>query len=198
MSHMVRRTQAERSGATTAQLVEAAWELFGRHGYAGASIDVVAAAAGVTKGAAYHHFPGGKTALFRAVFVRHQELLATALAEAGAAAPDPRAALLAGARTFLEHCLDPAFRRVVLLDGPSVLGWEEVREIQYDHVLRVLREAMEDVTRAEGGTPGPALTARCQLVFGALCEAGMLLARAEDPAATLPVVVGEAGRLLAA
>jgi len=196
MSHMVRRTQAERSGATTAQLVEAAGELFGRYGYAGASLDAVAAAAGVTKGAAYHHFPGGKAALFRAVFVRHQERLATALAEAGARAPDPRAALLAGARTFLEHCLAPAFRRVVLLDGPAVLGWEEVREIEYEHALRVLREAMEQAARAEGATPDAALTARCQLVFGALCEGGMLLARSEDPEGMLPVVAGEAGRLL--
>ncbi|MFC8514428.1 TetR/AcrR family transcriptional regulator [Streptomyces sp. NPDC057257] len=195
---MVRRTQAERSGTTTAQLVAAAEELFGRNGYAAASLDAVAAAAGVTKGAAYHHFPAGKTALFRAVFVRHQERLADALAEAGAAAPDPRAALLAGARTFLEHCLDPAFRRIVLLDGPSVLGWEEVREIEYGHALRVLRAAMEDAVRAEGGTPDTALTARCQLVFGALCEAGMLLARAEDPEVVLPVVVGEARRLLGA
>nr|WSY50599.1 TetR/AcrR family transcriptional regulator [Streptomyces sp. NBC_00886] len=195
---MVRRTQAERSGATTAQLVDAAGELFGRYGYAGASIDAVAAAAGVTKGAAYHHFPGGKTALFRAVFVYHQERLAAALSEAGAAAPDPRAALLAGARTFLEHCLDPAFQRIVLLDGPSVLGWEEVREIEYDHVLRVLREGMEDAVRAEGGTPDTAHAARSLLVFGALCEGGMLLARTVDPAAMLPVVVSEAGRLLGA
>jgi len=191
-----RRTQAERSGATTAQLVDAAGELFGRYGYSGASVAAVAAAAGVTKGAAYHHFPDGKAALFRAVFVRGQERLAASLAHAAVAAPDPRAALLAGARTFLEHCLDPAFQRIVLLDGPSVLGWETVRELQA-RVMDVLRAAMEEAARAEGGgLSGDALAARCQLAFGALCEAGMLLARAEDPVATLPVLVGEADRLL--
>ncbi|MFD6290825.1 TetR/AcrR family transcriptional regulator [Streptomyces sp. NPDC060205] len=193
---MARRTQAERSGATTSQLVDAAAELFGSHGFAGAPLDAVAARAGVTKGAAYHHFPGGKTALFHAVFVRHQAALAEALFRAGAAAPDPRAALRAGARTFLEHCLDPGFQRVVLLDGPSVLGWETVREIEYEHALRVLREAMEHAVREAGGTPDAALTARCQLVFGALCEGGMLLARATDPETMLEVVTGEALKLL--
>ncbi|WUI45666.1 hypothetical protein OHS59_10635 [Streptomyces sp. NBC_00414] len=71
-----------------------------------------------------------------------------------------------------------------------------VREIEYEHALRVLREAMEHAAREEGGTPDAALTARCQLVFGALREGGMLLARAPDPEAMLEVVVGEAVKLL--
>src|SRR2546430_10908949 len=69
---MTRRTQAERTDATTAQLVAAAGQLFGQDGYAATSIDAIAAAAGLTKGAAYHHFPT-KAALFHVVFVHELE-----------------------------------------------------------------------------------------------------------------------------
>ncbi|MFG1704357.1 TetR/AcrR family transcriptional regulator [Nonomuraea sp. M3C6] len=193
---MIRRTQAERSDETTARLVGAARELFGGNGYAVTSIDAIAAAAGVTKGAAYHHF-GGKVALFRAAFVGEQEEVAADLERAAAAEADPWAALRRGARTFLEHCLDPGFRQIVLLDGPSVLGWEAVREIEYAHTLRVLlagmRVAAEDEQADDGDVP-----ARAQLVFGALCEGGMLLARSKDPAADLPRLAAEADRFLEA
>jgi AcrR family transcriptional regulator len=193
---LARRTQAERSDATSSKLVRAAQELFGRNGYAATSIEAVAAAAGLTKGAAYHHFRG-KATLFRAIFDREQQQLAAALERAAAEEPDSWSALLRGCRTFLEHCVDPAFRRIVLLDGPAVLGWERVREIQYAHTLRVLTEGMR-AAAADGHVPDGDLTVRSQLVFGALCEAGMLLARSTDRAAALPVVVAEAERLLGA
>ncbi|NUO98984.1 MAG: TetR/AcrR family transcriptional regulator [Nonomuraea sp.] len=119
---MMRRTQVERSDETTARLVTAARRLFGENGFAETSIDAVAAAAGVTKGAAYHHFTG-KAALFRAAFTRELEEVAAALERAGAREGDPLAALRRGCRTFLEHCLAPGFRQIVLLDAPSVLGW---------------------------------------------------------------------------
>jgi len=199
---MARRTQAERSDATIAQLITAAQHLFGRDGYAATSIDAVTGEAGVTKGAAYHHFEG-KVALFRAVFVREQEQIAAALERVVAEEADPRLALRRGCRTFLEHCLDPAFRQIVLLDGPAVLGWEQVREIQYDHTLRVLTDGMRAAAEAGRVVGGGQVvdrdpTAGSRLVFGALCEAGMLLARSEDPAEALPALAGEAERLLSA
>ncbi|MFF4622022.1 TetR/AcrR family transcriptional regulator [Nonomuraea jabiensis] len=223
---MIRRTQAERSDETTGRLVRAARELFGAHGYAPTSIDAVAAAAGVTKGAAYHHF-NGKVALFRAAFVGEQEEVAAAVERAALSEPDPWAALRRGCRTFLEHCLDPGFRQIVLLDAPSVLGWETVREIEYAHTLRVLLTGLHLAMAGEppvggdeangraagggavvggaadgggvvGGAAGGDLPMRAQLVFGALCEGGMLLARSADPAADLPRLAAEADRFLAA
>lgn len=187
---MVRRTQAERSGATSAQLVEAARLLFARDGYAGTSIDAVAAEAGMTKGAAYHHFDG-KVALFRAVFEQQQSEVAAALEAAAQRAADPMDALVAGARAFLEHCLDPGFRQIVLLDGPSVLGWQGVRALQADHTLRVLRDGLAAV-----GVVGGDFEARCHLIFGALCEAGLFLAGTDHPADALPPVLTEAEHLL--
>jgi AcrR family transcriptional regulator len=193
---MTRRTQAERSDTTTAQLITTAQRLFGADGYAATSIDAVAAAAGVTKGAVYHHF-GGKTALFRAAFVREQEEIAATLERVAFQQSDAWAALRHGCRTFLEHCLDPGFRQIVILDGPSVLGWETIREIEYGHTLRVLLDGMR-LARADGLIADGNLPARAQLVFGALCEGGMLLARADDPVAELPSLAAEADRLLGA
>ena len=193
---MTRRTQAERSDTTTAQLITTAQRLFGADGYAATSIDAVAAAAGVTKGAVYHHF-GGKTALFRAAFVREQEEIAATLERVAFQQSDAWAALRHGCRTFLEHCLDPGFRQIVILDGPSVLGWKTVREIEYGHTLRVLLDGMR-LARADGLIADGNLPARAQLVFGALCEGGMLLARAGDPVAELPSLAAEADRLLGA
>ncbi|MGW4639017.1 TetR/AcrR family transcriptional regulator [Sphaerisporangium sp. NPDC004334] len=191
---MARRTQAERSEETTSRLVAAAQDLFGRDGYAATTIEAVAAAAGVTKGAAYHHF-ATKAALFRDVFVQQQRQVSGLLERSAAAEPDSWSALTRGCLTFLRHCLDPAFRRIVLLDGPAVLGWETVREIEYEHTLRVLTEGMRAAI-AEGRMADGDLPVRAQLMFGALCEAGMLLARTGDPERALPVVAGEAARLL--
>ncbi|MFC4113407.1 TetR/AcrR family transcriptional regulator [Nonomuraea zeae] len=193
---MIRRTQAERSDETTARLVRAARELFGAGGYADTSIDAVAAAAGVTKGAAYHHF-GGKPALFRAAFVAELETVDAELLRVAAEERDPWAALRRGCRTFLGHCLDPGFRQIVLLDGPSVLGWETVRAIEHEHMLRVLLDGLR-LAVAVGQAPDGDLPARAQLVFGALCEGGMLLARSADPAADLPRLAAEADRFLEA
>ncbi|GAA3546087.1 TetR/AcrR family transcriptional regulator [Nonomuraea rosea] len=193
---MIRRTQAERSDETTARLVRAARELFGAGGYAETSIDAIAAAAGVTKGAAYHHF-GGKVALFRAAFVAELETVDGELLKVAAEEPDPWAALRRGCHTFLARCLDAGFRQIVLLDAPSVLGWEAVREIEYEHMLRVLLGGLR-LAVAEGQAPDGDLPVRAQFVFGALCEAGMLLARSADPAADLPRLAAEADRFLEA
>jgi AcrR family transcriptional regulator len=189
-----RLTQAERTEATTGQLLAAAQDLFGRDGYTATSIDAVAAAAGMTKGAAYHHF-AGKPALFRAVFVRVQEQAAAELERTTAEEPDPHSALRRGCATFLERCLDPGFRQIALLDGPSVLGWAEVRAIQAEHTLRVLAAGLR---AAADGKPGGDLAARSHLAFGAMCEAGMLLARADDPAAALASILDETERILGA
>ncbi|MGW0522987.1 TetR/AcrR family transcriptional regulator [Crossiella sp. NPDC003009] len=176
-------------------LIEAGQRLFGRDGYATTSIDAVAAAAAsVTKGAAYHHF-GGKIGLFRAVFV-HQEIeLAAALVRARADASDSWSALRRGCRTFLEHCLDQNVRQIILLDGPSVLGWDTVREIEDQHTLKLLRERLQAAV-ADGWIPADELGIRYRLLFSALCEAGMLLARSEDLEAALAATCEEVDNLL--
>ena len=184
----MRRTQAQRNETTTADLVRTAGTLFGRDGFAATSLEAVADAAGLTKGAVYHHF-AGKTDLFRAVFVRQEQGLAEHIGAAAADAGNPRSALRTGCAAFLQACLDPAVRQIILLDGPAVLGWQEVRAIEDDYLVALLRQGL---TRAH---PTGDVDARTHLLLGALCEAGMLLAR--DPDA-LPALAAEVDILISA
>ena len=120
-----RRTQEERSAATRDALISAARRLWGMRGYAEVGTPEIAAAAGVTRGAMYHQF-ADKTALFLAVLedveARVMRDLARAVAAAGATTP--AAALRAALDGWLTICVDPEVRRLVLLDAPSVLGWQ--------------------------------------------------------------------------
>ncbi|MCU7824075.1 TetR/AcrR family transcriptional regulator [Kitasatospora sp. DSM 101779] len=184
----MRRTQADRSEATTRQIVDAATGHFGTSGYAATSIDGIARTAGLTKGAVYHHFDG-KPALLRAVFARAEEERARRLAEA-AAGLEPWAAVRAGCHAFLDGCLDPAARQILLLDGPAVLGWDEVRAVEAEHSTALLRRGLAKAS------PGSDPEIRTHLLLGALCEAGMLLARATDPTAALAAVGTEIDTLL--
>src|SRR5687768_14440502 len=125
---MSSRTQAERSESTRGALIAAARRLFAERGYADVGTEEIVRAAGVTRGALYHHF-AGKRDVLRAVYEQLEGEIATEVAagvEPGAGIVDT---LSAGAERFLDHCLEPEVQRIVLLDAPAVLGWEEWREI---------------------------------------------------------------------
>jgi AcrR family transcriptional regulator len=190
------RTQAERSQATTLGLVATAQRLFGRDGYAATSIDAIAHESGMTKGAVYHHF-AGKTELFRAVFIHQEQQLAQVIASAAAETTDPWDGVRRGARAFLQACTDRQVRQIVLLDGPTVLGWQGVRALQYEHILKLIQNGLTAAAAQEQIAPGD-ITIRAHLVFGALCEAGMLIARADEPAETLSAVLDQADEMLEA
>src|SRR5215210_3047371 len=101
-----RRTQAERSEATRAALIATARRLFAARGYAAVGTEELVRAAGVTRGALYHHFDG-KADLFRAVFEQLEGEIAERLAADALARPDPWEAMLAGLEMFLDVCLEP-------------------------------------------------------------------------------------------
>jgi AcrR family transcriptional regulator len=186
------RTQSERTEATTAALLDAARELFAQDGYAATSLDAVVAQAGVTKGALYHHF-AGKRELFRAVFDREQERLAIALAEAFTSEQDPWDGLQAACRGFLDVALDAEVQRIVLVDSFSALGFAAVREAEVG-LLESLREALRlsmDAGRLEKRPVEPLAA----ILFGALCEAALTTARAEDERAAHKAVTAELGRV---
>jgi AcrR family transcriptional regulator len=187
-------TQAERRAATTSSLVDAARELFAADGYGATSLDAVALKAGVTKGALYHHFDG-KRQLFEAVFEREVESLTAGLAAAYAREDDPWKALEAGCRAFLEACLEPRLQRIVLLDAFAALGWDGVRERE-SGLLDALELGIEraiDAGRIAKRPAGPLAS----FLFGALCEAAMVVARAERPARAQREAVAELGRIMA-
>jgi AcrR family transcriptional regulator len=171
-------TQAERSEATVQHLLATARELFASNGFAETSIEDIVRTAGVTRGALYHHF-GGKVDIFRAVVEDEAERLAKRLRRAALNEEDPWRQIEAGCIEFLDACLDPAVRQIGLLDAPAVLGWQELREIDLRHSLALLLQGLESAM-AEGKLRRRPPAPLAHVLFGAMCEAGMLVARATD------------------
>lgn len=186
----VKRTQEERSATTREALIEAARRLFAEHGYAGVGTEEIVRAAGVTRGALYHHF-GGKRDLFEAVYERIEAELAQRIATGALAggAAEPVAAMRAGADMFLQACTEPEAQRIVLLDGPSVLGWDRWREIAAEHGLGLIEATLQAAIDA-GAIPAQPVRPLAHVLMGALDEAAMLVARADDPA-RMRVEVGQ-------
>lgn len=178
-----RRTQAERSQATRAALVDAARRLFAERGYAGVGTEEIVRAAGVTRGALYHHF-AGKRELFEAVYERLEAELAERIASGalGSGASAPLEAMRAGAEMFLRACTEPEVQRIVLLDGPAVLGWERWREIGAEHGLGLIEATLGAAIEAEAVAEQP-VRPLAHVLMGALDEAAMLVARSPDPEA---------------
>jgi AcrR family transcriptional regulator len=189
MKDRMPRTQRERSEATTTRLVAAARELFAADGYAATSLDDIVLAAGVTKGAMYHHF-AGKRELFVAVYEREQQRLAERSLSAYARRRDHWSGLHAACRTFLEASLDPGVQRITLLDGPSVLGWERLREVEDRYTVAQLRIGLERAIADDLIAHRP-IEPLVQMLNGAICEAAMLAARSENQPATTRQVLRE-------
>lgn len=176
-----RRTQAERSESTRGALIEAGRALFAERGYAGVGTEEIVRAAGVTRGALYHHFDG-KRELFEAVYERIEVELAERIAAGALAAnaESPMEAMRVGARMFLEACTEPEAQRIVLLDGPSVLGWDRWREIAAEHGLGLIEASLQAAIDT-GAIASQPVRPLAHVLMGALDEAAMLVARAEDP-----------------
>ena len=177
----VKRLRDRQAEATRAQLVSVARELFAAQGYGGTSIEDIARQAGVAKGALYHHF-SGKDALFRAVY---EEVLSEAISSvlaAAAAATDPWASVRAGLSAFLDACLEPSFRRIVVLESVTVLQ-QDVREGDVGRVeLPMLRTVLAPL--ADGQVlAGVAVDPLAHVALGGLYGAALYIARAHDPAA---------------
>ncbi|HVE99187.1 MAG TPA: helix-turn-helix domain-containing protein [Mycobacteriales bacterium] len=174
----VSRTKVEQGELTRAALLTAATEIFTEKGYAETSTEEIVQRARVTRGALYHHF-AGKDALFLAVVERLQDGIRERVVAAAASAADPLARLTAGMETFLDACCEPAVRRIVLMEGPSVLGWAVWHEIDArcgrDLMIRGFKAAMRSghVRRQ----PAEPLT---DLFYGALTQAAMVVAHADD------------------
>ena len=144
----VRRSQAERRAETRRMLISTARRLFAERGYAATGTPDIVAAAGVTRGALYHHFQD-KQALFRAVVEEEHLLLAMSInaASQGEDEPGPVKALIAGSEAFIGAMADPGRRQIMLVDAPAVLGQAAVDEIDARHGMETLvcglRDAME-------------------------------------------------------
>ncbi len=183
--------QAARSAATRAKLIRAARKLFARRGYAGVGTEEIARRAGVTRGALYHQFPA-KEDLFLAVYEQVEQELTEGVVPLLAGTGSPFAALRAGIRVFLEACRAPEVQRIVLVDGPAVLGWERWRSVAEDYGLGLMESAIR--AAIDAGEMAPlAVEPLAHLLMGALDEAALLVVR--DPAGT-DVIAATLERLL--
>ena len=177
--------RAERSEATRGRLVAVARELFAARGYADVGTEEIVARAEVTRGALYHHF-ADKRDLLRAA---HEEVEAGLAEEIGAkiaaeaeAGSNAREVLELGARAFLDACERPEIARIALVEAPAVLGWSEWREIDERYGLGLVTGALE-LGMDQGAIRRQPTKPLAHLLLGAMGEAGMMIANADDPAA---------------
>jgi AcrR family transcriptional regulator len=183
MARAAKNKQDLRSAATRQALIAAARTMFAERGYAGVGTEEIVRAAGVTRGALYHQFRD-KADLFAAVAETAQAEVAHRITS-GAESDGPvdaMTALYAGVRRFLEACADPAVERILLLDGPAVLGWEVWRDLADRYGLGLLQHGLEVAMDAGAITPQP-VAPLAHVLIGALDECALYIARAVDRAA---------------
>ena len=190
----VKSRQEENSAATRTALLKVARKLFAERGYAETATEEVVHRARVTRGALYHHFRD-KQDLFKAVLHEEQLKLASLIKTVALREPDPWLALIAGCHAFLDACLDSAVQQIVLIDAPAVLGWEGWREADASYYLAGVKAAIQAAIDAQL-IPAQAVDPLAHIILGALNEAAMLIAHAEDEDAARRDVSAIADRLL--
>ena len=191
-------TQAERTKATRGRLIATARRLFANKGFAGTSTEEILGAAAVSRGALYHHFPS-KTDLFQATFEAVEDEVTARIVEAATSGgeTDPMKILERGFDAFLDQCVNPEVQRIVMLDGPTVLGldtWHELDERYAFGTLKTVLTLAADSGRIERTAVEPL----SHLLLGAIMQAGMVVARADTPAVAKAAMAESFERLISA
>jgi AcrR family transcriptional regulator len=187
------KKRAEVMEENRAKLVAAARKAFAEKGFSAASMDELTAEAGLTRGALYHNF-GDKRGLLAAVVNQIDSEMASRAKKVGAAHEDEWKGLLAEAEAYIQMALDPEVQRIVLLDGPAVLG-DPSKWPSQDNCLQVTRQAVERLMASGIMKPVDA-EAVARLISGAALNAALWVAASDDAEAVLPKAV-EAFRAMA-
>jgi AcrR family transcriptional regulator len=189
-------TQAERTEATRGKLIATGRILFAEKGFAATSTEDILSASGVSRGAMYHHFTS-KTELFQAVFEAVEDDLTNGVMVTATASgeTDPMRILEAGFDAFLDQCRNPEVQRIVMLEGPTVLGWDTWHELDERYAFGTIKFLL--ARAAESGRVEPeAVDPLSHLLLGAIMQAGMVVARADDPVAAKKAMVASWSKLL--
>src|SRR3954467_14940560 len=170
--------QAERRGATPGGILAAARRLFGTQGFAATTMDEIAEAAHVAKGAVYHHFKT-KEAVFEAVFDQVSRALVQEIDRAVRTEKDVLAAMVAGTQHYFAACAKGPTGQIILRDGPAVLGWERWREIDARHFGGKIPRAIEAAMDA-GLIARQPVEPLARLLLGAVTEAAVACSAGGD------------------
>jgi AcrR family transcriptional regulator len=185
--------QQERREATIASILTVARSAFGRRGFAATTIDSIAEDCGIAKGAVYHHF-ASKEALFTAVMEAVQVDVARApIPPSDARLTDPLDQIAAGVLRYLLATSEPEIRRILLIDGPAVVGWQKWREIDARIFAAAAKPAIQ---RALGAANGAQVDAIVHLVMGSVTEAALVCATSARPKAQARAFVAELRAML--
>ncbi|MEU9332925.1 TetR/AcrR family transcriptional regulator [Streptomyces sp. NPDC048290] len=171
--------RARQRAQTRRTLLREGGRAFAELGYAGVGLAGIVQAAGVTKGAFYHHF-ASKTELFHAVLEEAQEEVGRRVAAAADVHDDPWDRLVAGCGEFLAAATDPDLQRIMLVDGPAVLGWAQWRALDEAASGRHLADALTELIDAGSIAPQP-VEPLVHLLSGAMNEAALWLASTPGP-----------------
>jgi AcrR family transcriptional regulator len=183
-----------RGEATRGQLIAIATRIFAERGYEDASIEAVLREAGVSRGSLYHHF-ASKEALFEAVAEEVETSVGAQTLAAAAGAAGPVEAMRAASVAWIRLAGDPVVRRILLIDGPAVLGWERWRAMEEHHALGGIRTVLEII--AEQGKTRPDLVDPfAHVLLASVNELALLVARSDDKEAAMQSGVDAIDELL--
>ncbi|MFG0213449.1 TetR/AcrR family transcriptional regulator [Brevibacillus porteri] len=174
----MKMSKAEQKQQTMQKLIEVAREMFSRQGYADAAMEDIVKQAGVTRGALYHNF-GSKEGLFEAVLASVQQEIGERVEAEAAKSEDPWQQLILGCLAFVSSTVEHRNKRILLIDGPSVIGWETWRRMDEENSMRHLREQLQ--TMQEQGYLRPvSIDALTHLLSGAMNEAVLWISETSD------------------
>jgi AcrR family transcriptional regulator len=176
-----RNRRVEQGDETRQALVRSAIKLFTEQGYAVASTSDIVAAARVTRGALYHHFPDKQRLFLAALDAVEEDVYGRVGASIVGSEPGTAARIHTGASAFLDACLDPPVQRILLQEGPAVLGWQRWHQMDNPHCARrLLADGIAEAIR-DGLLPRQPAEPLTHLLYGALVQAGLVIAGSENP-----------------
>lgn len=164
--------------ATQAAILEQATALFAERGYASTSLEDVATAAQVTRGAVYHHF-AGKQALFEAVVEQQEQLTIDRIAASMTGHDDAWDAAMAGIDAFMDACVDPVYSTIVWREGMTALGWDGLGACAEKYSLGLIEFSAKALVDA-GYFEGRAFDTTVRMVFHMFGAAAMTIAETTE------------------
>jgi AcrR family transcriptional regulator len=172
-------TRKEMAARTRQRLVATARRLFAENGFFATSTNDIVEAAGVgTRGALYAHFNNREELFLEVLEAIESDLGAKVAANVTGTTWHER--LDQALAAFLDASLEPEVRRILLIDGPAVLGWEKWREVEARHGLGALK-LMLDEGNAEGSLDVADAEAMSHLLLSVIDEAALFIAHAKHP-----------------